>query len=141
MFFGVSVAHLVEHQGLAMTWPSRLSHDYTVPGLNPTKAFCSLSSSHLHVEPISTIVAKENNFQRYNCWGDVVFHRTATTDCKLLFMTVHQFDLVCDFSSGRYWHILYSHFFQIITIGRHVKGYHYIVANLVSHWLIDVLYC
>uniref|UniRef100_A0A8D3CLY3 Glutamate receptor n=1 Tax=Scophthalmus maximus TaxID=52904 RepID=A0A8D3CLY3_SCOMX len=36
---------------------------------------------------------------------------TATTDCKLLFMTVHQFDL-------------------IITIGRHVKGYHYIVANL-----------
>lgn len=26
--------------------------------------------------------------------------------------------------------ICYS--FQVITIGRHVKGYHYIIANLVS---------
>lgn len=29
-------------------------------------------------------------------------------------------------------------FLQVITIGRHVKGYHYIIANLVSPSVIRV---
>lgn len=29
--------------------------------------------------------------------------------------------------------------FKVITIGRHVKGYHYIIANLVSVRLVSVV--